>query len=259
MYTAAQIQELRQRYLSVRQAYYRLMFACLSFQTVKSKSREYIIHGLSRRLGVLQRCIENIYSTYPPERSDIPTRDERVDLEINLQTFALNVFGCIDNLAWIWVTERALTTETGEPLRSVDVSFHNKLVRKTLPDAFRLYLAGLKNWFRGMGDFRHALAHRIPLYVPPYTVSPADEAKHDELERQKGAAMQRRNFTEYERLDAEQTRLGRFTPAMTHSHSENPGVVNFHSQVLADWNTVVQIADKFLAQLDNFGASRASR
>jgi hypothetical protein len=102
-----------------------------------------------------------------------------------------------------------------------------------------------------MEDFCHALAHRIPLYVPPYTVAPANIERHDGLEREKTSAMSRGDFSGYERLDAEQVSLGKFTPAMTHSHSEACGTVAFHAQVLADWNTVAEIADKLLAQLNS--------
>jgi hypothetical protein len=219
MFTPNQIQQLRDAYVTVSGTYLRLMYACLSLPTENAKSHEYISQGFVRRLGTLQRCIENVYSIYPPERSDIPSREEWVDLAINLQSFVFNIFGCIDNLAWVWATERQLMTESGGSLRPMDISFQKKLLRKTLPAEFRDYLDSLRDWFRNMEDFRHALAHRIPLYVPPYTVAPADVERHNELEKQKGQAIERRDFNEWERLDAEQTSLGTFTPAMTHSRT----------------------------------------
>ena len=254
MFTPSQIQQLRYAFLTVGETYFKLMSACLSLTTQNARSREYILHGFLRRLGTLQRCIQNVYSIYPPERSDIPSRDECVDLAINLQSFVFNVFGCIDDLAWVWATERQLATEAGEPLRPIEMSFNKKLLRKTLPVEFRDYLDSLRDWFSYMEDFRHALAHRIPLYVPPYTVAPPDVERHDELEKQKSCAMRRRDFDEYERLDAEQLKLGRFTPAMTHSQSEARGSVAFHAQVLADWNTVAEIASRFLTQLNRLPA-----
>jgi hypothetical protein len=82
---------------------------------------EYVRHGFLRRLGTLQRCIQNIYFAYPPERSDIPSRNECVDLAINLQSFIFNVFGCIDNLAWVWAIENELTADLGGILKPLDV------------------------------------------------------------------------------------------------------------------------------------------
>jgi len=241
---------MRYAYVTVEGTYLRLMYACLSLTTKNEKSREYIVHGFLRRLSTLRRCIQNVYSMYPPERTDVPSREECVDLAINLQSFVFNVFGCIDNLAWVWATERELSTKTGEPLKPTDISFNKKILRKTLPAEFRDYMDSLRDWFSSMEDFRHALAHRIPLYIPPYTVAPADVERHNELEHQKGCAMRRQDFEEWERLNREQVKLGRFTPAMTHSHVEARGSIAFHAQVLADWNTVAEIADKFLAELN---------
>jgi hypothetical protein len=145
MFTPDQILQLRYAHLQVGQTYFRIMSSYLSFTTKNAKSREYISHGFLRRLSTLQRCIQNVYSIYPPERSDIPAREECVDLAINLQSFVFNVFGCIDNLAWVWASERQLTTEGGEPLRPTDISFNKKLFRKTLPSDFRDYLDSLKD------------------------------------------------------------------------------------------------------------------
>jgi hypothetical protein len=51
------------------------------------------------------------------------------------------------------------------------------------------------------------------------------------------------------RLDAEQKSLGTFTPWIMHSFSENASPVPFHCQILADWNTVVEMADTFRQEL----------
>jgi hypothetical protein len=92
------------------------------------------------------------------------------------------------------------------------------------------------------------LAHRIPLYVAPYTLSPAKLDKHIELERRKHQAHSQRDYDLWLSLDAEQEDLGTFTPWMMHSFTEGAAPVPFHYQVLADWNTVIEIADKFRAE-----------
>jgi hypothetical protein len=249
VYTQVDLQKIQYGFLTVSETYFRLMQSCLALKAQNSQTIEYIRHGFLRRLGTLQRCIQNIYSIYSPDRSDVPSRNECVDLAINLQSFIFNVFGSIDNLAWIWAIEKQLTIDLGGSLRPLDVSFQKKPLRSSLPWEFRQYLEELTTWFAYLENFRHALAHRIPLYIPPYAVPPADFEKHDELERYKGGAMERRDFDEYQRLDAEQMKLATFIPVMRHSYSEGSRAVGFHSQVLADWNTVAEIADKFLAQL----------
>lgn len=94
------------------------------------------------------------------------------------------------------------------------------------------------------------MAHRIPLYIPPYIVAPE---RQDEYERLGGAANEAArlgNFAEYDRLTAEQDALGRFRPWMTHSPVENAPVAVFHFQLLADFNTIDEIGRKLLEEME---------
>jgi hypothetical protein len=110
------------------------MRACLAFVTDKQLSVEHLQHGFLRRLGTLQGSIEKAFSIYPPERNDFPSRSELVDLAINLQAFIFNVFGSIDNLAWVWAAEKQLA------LRPMDVALNKQSIRSTLPPDFCAYL-----------------------------------------------------------------------------------------------------------------------
>jgi hypothetical protein len=127
-YKPHQLEELQQGYSTVNPAYERLMDEYLSLRLTNEAAYEYVRHGFIRRLGTLKRCIENVYSIYPPERSDKPTRDECLDLDINLQSFMFNVFGGIDNLAWIWVKERRPKDNRGRPLRDQHVGLRSRRV-----------------------------------------------------------------------------------------------------------------------------------
>jgi hypothetical protein len=52
------------------------------------RAREYVLHGFCRRLGTLVRAIDLVFEGLPPEREDIPDRDEVVDATIAIQSFA---------------------------------------------------------------------------------------------------------------------------------------------------------------------------
>ena len=67
------------------------------------EGREHIGHGVCRRLMIIQRCIQNIFTIFPPRRKQLLSDDERVDLEINLHSFLINIHGLPDNLAWAYV------------------------------------------------------------------------------------------------------------------------------------------------------------
>jgi hypothetical protein len=114
---------------------------------------------------------------------------------------------------------------------------------------FRDYVGGLSQWFAYLESFRHALAHRIPLYIAPFIVTPENEMLFRDHETQKTDAMRRGDLARYDVLDAAQTKLGKFRPLMTHSlYDRDSKPIYFHSQVLCDWNTVVEILKRFLQQ-----------
>ena len=123
-------------------------------------------------------------------------------------------------------------------------------VRETFSNKFQKYLDTRDGWFGYLDNYRHALAHRIPLYVAPYTLRPSKLDEHKELERRKREAHEQRNFHLWLRLDAEQEAIGTFTPWMMHSFSEGTAPVAFHPQMLADWNTVVEMADNFRKEIN---------
>jgi len=72
------------------------------------RGHEYATQGLCRRLDTLVRAINIVLDLLPPEREDIPDQDEVVAVTIVIQSFMFNAFGCLDNLAWIWVYERGV-------------------------------------------------------------------------------------------------------------------------------------------------------
>jgi hypothetical protein len=163
-----------------------------------------------------------------------------------------NLFGCLDNLARIWVLERNVTNSNGSPLRDNQVGFLSKIVKASYTAEFRTYIDEIHQWCGHLENYRHALAHRIPLYIAPYVITTTNEDAFKSLEAAKEAALRQRNFALYDELDGQQTSLGKFLPAMTHSlYAEDRYIVYFHGQVLADWNTIVEIADRFLHQCED--------
>jgi hypothetical protein len=149
-----------------------------------ARAREYASYGFGRRLKVMVRCIDNVFQKIPPERSGIPSRDELSDATINIQSFVFNVFGSIDNLAWIWMHERGQKRADGTPIpnKHVGLGPDNIAVRTTLSQGFQDYLKSMDDWFKYLANLRHALAHRIPLYIPPYVIQTKDEPAYRDLE-----------------------------------------------------------------------------
>ncbi|HEY6619346.1 MAG TPA: hypothetical protein VIY68_07365 [Steroidobacteraceae bacterium] len=230
-----QFAELRQRYITRKYK--------------SDRAREYATHGFGRRLGTLVRAIEQVYRILPPEREDIPERDEVVDATIAIQSFVLNTFGCLDNLVWIWVYEKDIKAKDGNELDLKNVGFGNKQIRASFTDEFCAYLDSRQTWFEYLKSFRDSLVHRIPLYIPPYIVTPANLDEYNRLEQTSCEALQRADFKEYDRLQSEQKKLGLFRPWMTHSQFEKAPSIVFHSQLIADYVTIDEFGRTMLEEL----------
>lgn len=242
VFTPEQIHELISGYKRVADEYEEVTFAILQLNLMDS-AKEYAEHGFARRLKTLKRCIEQIYTICHPDRKGKPSSEELTDISIYLQSFVFNVFGAIDNLAWVWVKQNKISYAKNQ-----DVRFSNPKVVDTLSQDFREYLKSLSDWFSFQEGFRHALAHRIPLYVPPFVVNDEEAKRYKEIEFQFMGLLKEHKFEEYEKLREEQDHLGKFVPWMGHSFSEETPQVVFHAQVLADWATVVEIARKFILE-----------
>jgi hypothetical protein len=214
------------------------------------RAQEHARHGFSRRLGTLVRAIDLVFETLAPKREDIPERDEVISATIAIQSFVLNTFGCLDNLAWIWVYEKNVKAKDGKELDPKKVGLGSRDVRRSFTNEFRAYLDSRQDWFEFLKDFRDSLAHRIPLYIPPYIVTPETVEEYNRLEKAIGEAIRLRKYDEHDRLRLEQDKLGRFRPWMTHSRFEEAPSVVFHTQMLADFVTVDEFGRTMLEELD---------
>jgi hypothetical protein len=250
-YSDDALKELKAGYNSVDGKLDHLVEKYFLLDLKNTRAKEFATQGFPRRLKIMVRCIDNVFGMIPPDRVEMPSRNELSDATINIQSFVFNVFGSIDNLAWIWVLEKGQKRADGTPIPDTYVGLgpKNDSVRATLSKAFREYLAGLEKWFEHIGELRHALAHRIPLYIPPYVIQKADEAAYRDFEAKMSDAIKKHDFEGYDQLSVEQMKLGRFRPWVQHSFEEGGVPTVFHAQMLADFNTVEELGRKMLDEL----------
>jgi hypothetical protein len=214
------------------------------------RGAEFAKHGFCRRLETLVRTIDQVYELLPPEKAEIPHPEDVVDATIAIQGFTMNAFGCLENIAWIWLYEKDVKNGNGTVLDPKEVGLGKKKLRKTLTQQFLDFVDGKKEWLGNLIDFRDSLAHRIPLYIPPYVVSQANAEKYNALEKQKWEEPARSNPQEYERLKVEQLKLCQFVPGMMHSIYEEAPQVEFHSQLLNDYVTIDAYGHTLLDELE---------
>ena len=216
------------------------------------RAQEFARHGFCRRLGLMTRCIRKVFELLPPDTLGAPDADESQGATVHLQAFVFNTYGCLDNLAHIWVLERGVKQVDGTSLHvsQVGLGRKNKEVLGSLPKEFTDYLSELSEWFDYLEGFRHALAHRIPLYIPSGVVPDEKAEEYADIQARINEAMRRHDFEMVDRLEEEQRDLLAFPVIATHSFGENADILYFHAQMLSDFNTVREIATRMLSCLD---------
>jgi hypothetical protein len=254
MYSEADLATLDQGYNGIALQYNALIVALSARHYPSERAAELALHGLGRRLETLKSCIDIVFEAIPITLAELPTYEKLQLATVALQAYLINLFGAADDLAGLWVEQRNIRKANGLPLSDGQIGLGTgeryNIVRASFSDAFRAYLGTRAEWFEVMERFRHAVAHRIPLYIPPYGVDPANQAVHDGLDAQITQATLQQDFAAVEALEAQQRALRFFRPWMRHSILEGAPVLAIHPQMLADFNTIEELARTLLGELD---------
>jgi hypothetical protein len=212
---------------------------------ISDRARDYLRYGVARRLLVIRRALLNVFRLYPPTRSEPLAPEDRADVQINLHAFVINVCGLFDNLAWAFVLQHNLEKEVGA---RANVGMFLGSTKRLLPRCIRDYLEHLRDWhYQYLRNYRDALAHRIPLYVPPATYTEDESRRFDQLQHDVQAALVERDLGEVEEVLEEQRRLGTACPIFMHSFvrgEDRP--VYLHAQMICDAKTVAEFCRLFL-------------
>lgn len=237
--------ELEQQLLAIKA----LELAIISYRYRSEKGEEYGIHGLARRLKTLATATEKIFETIPVDTIIPPFEEERILAEIYIQACYIHTSGSIDNLAHIWVYENGLKKADGSALSGREIGLrprekNHRTVLRSLPAEIREKLVKYKEWLEWLDEYRDSLAHRVPLYIPPYAVA------MDKLDRDRATeggitqAIKDGDVERYDALEEEQKGLRFFKPVIQHSWNEGAlGLPYFHPQMLANNNTILELAN----------------
>lgn len=219
----------------------------MTFPYAHRKAREMAEHGACRRLLDLEHCARRVWEKIPPD-AHTPSREDIFDATMFIQAFVVNTYGAIDNLAWIWMHEKPVLSAAGTTIPRSHVGFRptNSTMRQSVSDETRAFLEGTDEWFGFLESFRDALAHQIPLYVPPFTLTAeaSEELKAFEHDAMVGGW----TGEGWARVMGKMRELGRFEPLMTHSLTTAPQVP-FHQQMICDLATVVALGEHLMVDL----------
>jgi hypothetical protein len=244
--------QLHHNYAVLTERYTRLQIDCSGFgQTLASeRAREFMTHGVSRRLWIIYRCVINIFRLFPPEQVEPLADDDRIDVEINHHAFLINVYGVLENLALSAAHELHVVGKKKDgKLPANQVNLFNKDFLSLLPAPLQVYLkrAKIRHWYHEYAkNYRHALAHRIPPYVPPSALNCEEQEVYLALDQEIIDARVAQEFAKVEKLHEQQAQIGKANPLFVHSFSENEKPMYLHAQVLADFATIEQLIDVYI-------------
>lgn len=249
-YSQTTINELIEHQVDQKLQLQKLMIECIQQgQTLpESLAREHMVRGAGRRLGVLAHSIERIFSLFPLSTTKLLHRDALADIEVNLHAFLMNLYGVFENWGWAYVLRHDLEQSVGG---RKGIGLFNRRTQKFLPPILRDYLASgpVPEWHeKYLKNYRDALAHRIPPYLPPSELTPEEGQRFNELEAEKMDCLRNRDLDRLERVNAKQANIGRPSWTFLHAYSEvePPRPLLLHGQLLTDSMGVVECGRLFI-------------
>ena len=252
-FTDEALKEITAAHSEIRSKYNQLTIEIVSFagSLQNERAREFMQHGVNRRLWLLYRCVENIFDLFPPNRIGLLEQKDRLDVEINLHAFLINIYGIIENIGLSLAYENNLVGDESEhKLKPKEVNLFKRRFRRLLNPHLIAYLRKdtVTQWYNKYAkNYRDALAHRIPPYVPPAALNDEQRQRFEYLEQEIKRLCEDEDFDRIEVLQDEQVSLGRSNPLFVHSFSEKAIPVYLHPQLIADFGTVEEILHTAIA------------
>ena len=219
-------------------------------------AREYLIHGVLRRIDILNKCIEKVFEEFPPETEKLLDMDKVIEMDIYLHAFLINVYGVTENLALLITYEKNLfNTDVLNKKQLKEVGFFKKEFQKKLSKVIINYFSDkdINNWYNEYEkNYRDALAHRIPPYIPPMELNKEEIEEKEILEKEIAKFKYNgNNSDEFIEMLHKTWAIG--SPAMyfLHSISEKSNRVILHSQMLSDILTINEMICFVINNIDN--------
>lgn len=243
-YSPEQARRLREQFVGVNEDLVRTYLKTIVFGQSRLQAqdaRKYMVQGVARRLASIRHSLARIFEAFPPEAVSPLGRERLEEVNIHLQAFVLHVNALQDNFAWAFVHEYGLQLDRH------DVSLFRKPLKRRLPQAIRTYLGrqDVSNWRTQYStDFRDALAHRIPLYVPPSQLTRVEGERAAELQRNFNEAGERGDWEALIAAQEALNALGEACPYFLHDASGQQLIL--HPQILSDGMTVAEFVTVML-------------
>jgi hypothetical protein len=224
-------------------------------QLQNGRARQHLTEGFNRRVYMMEASALALQEVV--ERKDRSPLGpyEATELAVQLNALYLNLCGAIDNLGWAVQHEWSvlgLVNETDR--RRLQVSFRRSSFidriaesRPELSATIRTFLP----WLRDLHELRDPAAHRIPLYVPPGTITDSEQLLElQRLNAEASAAFESGQYRQGMDLSHRARHVGTYMPVMVLSHEDRRLEVRaIPAQVSDDSSQFIALAHPVLAAM----------
>lgn len=227
-----------------------LLQRCHNLQGKTPNSQEMLAFGFSRRLGILKFCLEEFVKICPLEQNLIIDKNNAAQfLTVLFQAHIFNVYGALDNLAAFYSKTLKLELDKHDiSIFKITKEKKNKpILFDFIPEDIQNYIIKIKkDWFDNyLKEYRDALSHRIPIYVPR-SLKKEDKEKADLLEKEKWDTLKKlasdpdnkRLSSDFDKLRSEQDKLLHIEPSP------------YREQMIVDILTVTDLSNKIFDHID---------
>ena len=217
--------------------------------SLRSASAQRILfEGALRRLKLIHLSTDLIFEHIPPDTNRPPPERLVGLVTLCLHSHFINVYGFLDCLAHVWVLEKNITQDNGKAIPRTKIGFGKKCVwvRASLSKDALAKLLEFDEWFEYLEQYRHSLAHRIPIYVPPNFVDPKNTDEYLELNR---AWMMATTKDETMKLEVRMDAISHFKSLALFDLDEAREIF-FHAQIIADLKTIESFASAIFRALE---------
>lgn len=240
-------QEMRRELSSTLSALDNLIFHVANDQFNNEGSNKFAKHGVGRRIRLVYHSLRNIFAVIPTNSSELIPDENLINASINLQSFLSNLYGILDNIAWVWYYENPeLHTIFERHKQQIGLTRKHSQFRKHLPKPFLNTLKQNDNWISFIKEIRDALAHQIPLYIIPAMVDEKNKDIYYELDNQKLSCIISRDFDTFDKIEKQQRSMSYFHPYWIKETKGETTPMVLHPQAISDAKTIIVILKEFL-------------
>jgi len=204
-------------------------------------AKEHLLYGVCRRVQMVQANYERINEIASFDRKEPLKKEERLELNIHLNSLYVHIFGMLDNLAWAFCHETKILGElkldesNGKVRKRVGLFAHGfgKIIAEQFNDLAQV-LNDSSAWFKDLKNLRDPIAHRIPLYAVPAILSETEAPQYQDKHVEAVEALNNIDLDKSGALFDELGQMGTYVPVFYHQQQEQSSSVNIIIQIEQD-------------------------